>query len=69
MLLQLQDFGTSLWQLHCHATSSPAHLKGRVMAAIGPSRKPRPMAAAAGYSDVLCQAPRARLQLSPRSPA
>jgi hypothetical protein len=28
MLLQLQDFGTSLWQLHEHATSSPRRLKG-----------------------------------------
>jgi hypothetical protein len=28
MLLQLQDFGTSLWQLHRHAISSPRRLKG-----------------------------------------
>jgi hypothetical protein len=30
MLLQLQDFGTSLWQLCDHAISVPRCLKGRV---------------------------------------
>ena len=29
MLLQLQDFGTSLWQLRDHAISLPRCLKGR----------------------------------------
>ncbi len=28
MLLQLQDFGTSLWQLREHITGLPARLKG-----------------------------------------
>jgi hypothetical protein len=35
MLLQLQDCGTSLWQLHFYVTSSPGRLKVR-LAAIGP---------------------------------
>jgi hypothetical protein len=33
MLLQLQDFGTSLWQLQGHATSLPSHLKGGMVTA------------------------------------
>jgi hypothetical protein len=30
MLLQLQDFGTSFWQIQIHAISLPARLIGRV---------------------------------------
>jgi hypothetical protein len=33
VLLQLQDFGTSLWQLQGHATSLPSHLKGGMVTA------------------------------------
>src|SRR6266436_9736005 len=37
-----------------------------MMSANGPTRKRRPSAGGSAYSDVLCQAPRARLERSPR---